>query len=334
MNGNKTLQIQKHRILNPNRKTSNIELLTKIHLFSLDDLITWEIETCWLSETDSLIELNSLTTHSTPAESKDYSYKETYEDYEDYKDDSISYSVEDYGETKRMRRNDLHFPVVIQKSLEKNVEILNYEIISAKSTFEFNKEKSLYVLYLKLSFRLFNVFNVNKKKYVLCNLRPKLMCHVEGSSCYKNSSIYVYFENTKDFSQKLKTIVIGRFDSEKNFTTLTRNFIYNSNGTEITVNKIPPARNETKDKFQDESTTTPSFQIKTNSIDKNESTSSTYQNKISTQESTDIYFFKWLADNKLTVILALTVLSFSLVILVMLKLTNKNRKCKQKNYFI
>jgi hypothetical protein len=227
-----------------------------------------------------------------------------------------------------LRRNDLHFPVVIQKSLEKNVEILNYEITSTKNTFEFNKEKSLYVLNLKLSFRLSNVLNVNKKKYVLCNLRPKLMCQVEGSSCFKNSSIFVYFENTKDFSQKLKTVVIGKFDAEKNFTTLTRNFIYNSNGTEITVNKIPPARNETKDALQEETTTTPSFQIKTNSIDKNESTSSTYQNKTNTQEATNINFLKWLADNKLTVILALTVLSFSLVILVMLKLTNKSRKCK------
>ena len=326
---NKTGQTLKSRISNRIQKMNNnnsIELLTKIHLFTLDDLITWEMEKCWLSDTDILLELNTHTTQIPTT--NDYSYKgDSYEEYEEYKDDSIAYSVEDDEIIKRNKRRDLDFPAVIQKSLERNVENLNYEITSAKNIFKLHKDKSLYGLTIRLSIRLVNLLNPNKKKFVLCNVKPKLRCEIEATGCFKNSSIFVYFSNTKDFSQKMKTVVIGKFDSEKNFTTLTRNFVYNSNATKVIINKIPSILNETNDISKNESISL-SFQTLTNSTDDNGSLSSTFQNNSKSHESANKLFIGWIADNKITLTLVITLVLFSLIIIVMFKLLNKNKKCK------
>ena len=128
-------------------------------------------------------------------------------------------------------------------------------------------------------------------------------------------------------AKKLKTILLGKFDPT-NYNKLINNFNFDSATTKQTGVKCPVYNIIEKKRINSTNKLWPSNNSsnKTNNgnPDKNPKDGNNQPNDASKLQ-------KWLGDNKLTLFLVFLIIVFSIIILLLLKLLDKNMYCKYKS---
>ena len=325
------------------------ELYTSIRMLTLDDKVSWTLNKCWLSDKDQNI-LRSTTTTVSSVTKLATTKKITFEaasmniPSEDYYDEeyanSVEYSVENSKENFRLVRET---PIMTKLTTEKSVErdsdatikiedSINFKINYVKNVFKISRENNAYELNVSMAVKFFNLPSpkISDKMFIMCNLKPIQTCDKSVLSANKHECNYArktavldYFNGLSDTSQKMKTVVLAKLDSESVYPALIKNFVYKSSKMisfypEPSVTTIIDTKilNSTKKELATK-------KISTNKLP---------DDKTASGES-EWSLTAWLDENKITLVLALIFFSTTLIIIVMLKVVNSERSCKSFFYY-
>lgn len=191
MDKSKKLQINSNNNNNAKKpKFYNYELHAHIKLGSLDNSISWKLDSCWLDDNlcSNQIESNSLGGNegniggdgnlgagSIGSGSEEFAVE--IEDYEDEYGDDLD---------ENTSRNNRFSRLINYNQLN----LVNFDVKSWHSWFQL--AQGYYFFHANMSLYLGNFINLNKKKYILCNLRPYPTCTnyslLEPSSSHKSVS--------------------------------------------------------------------------------------------------------------------------------------------------
>lgn len=184
-----------------NRLSYSFELNTQIKLISLDYLIAWSLDSCWLSDNPCAANITSDL----------MDVRNFYEYYYDNSEYDIDEYDNDYGKL------DEELPIRKARNIEPSTRLIH----STKTNFKFNSHKKHYEIYLNITLNGFNVKNLKNRKYFFCYLKPCSVCDCTelSTKCDSNLRVSKYFL-TKPDTSKLKTIIIGHFNTTDNDTSL------------------------------------------------------------------------------------------------------------------
>lgn len=228
-----------------------IELNTLVELNTLDDLISWNLEDCWLSdhecqeyklisdagETGELIDSERMQDFDTNYdENYDYEYNE--DEYNqntnsslidnDIKNLDLNSFIENYNNVSRLNNRTYedrkHYARIYKfKTGNENenesdssddsglyvddkhlsdadrIDLLTLRFNYLKTKLNLNKEGTGYEYHMNISLKFINLINANKKKYILCNLKPYLNCNSNLES--KHHSVSVDLSNSTNESR-------------------------------------------------------------------------------------------------------------------------------------
>lgn len=184
------------------------ELETTIRLKSLDDSISWSLDTCWLDETTCLNQMEQ-TNYLIPKNKKEDNFEFGLDDFDYDKTASQDNHQYNYDEEEEIlyeneSENDYsrHIPEHYSNSTEysnfnstinerkisnsrkermqnmHHLNVINYRVNIFKSEINYDHKNKIFTheINLKLSLSDFSNYN-NNKKFILCNLRPYPTCN-------------------------------------------------------------------------------------------------------------------------------------------------------------
>lgn len=130
-------------------------------------------------------------------------------------------------------------------------------------------------------------------------------------------------------AKKLKTILLGKFDPT-NYNKLINNFSFDSTTTKQTGIKCPVYNIIEKKRINSTNKLWPNNNSSNKTNNRNPDEKNPKDNNNRPSDASKLQ--KWLGDNKLTLFLVFLIIVFSIIILLLLKLLDKNMYCKYKLY--
>ncbi len=282
--------------------TQTIDLNVHIELNLVDYFFNWELNACWLSDN----ECSNLMEKNKDDENEDISEDDTMKRKHMVKRQSGLDQIQrinvnsdpnlDYDYDK-MEPNEITNELVMNRSNTslnqlslRQIEMLNIDWRLASSHIDnnhaFNADGLL---------KLIDFSNANKKKYLLCSIKPVLNC-ISNEKCHSNLHLKDYNRTFVTRNTPMKTIKLIRFDYEANQVDLKH--------------AINPCTNQFR----------PSSNFKPN----NRATDSNESEEVSeTVFWNDVHI--WLINNKITLILIsllIVLLVFTFVLICILTQNN------------
>lgn len=353
----------------PGVNDRDVDVNTRIRIETLDRELAWKLDVCWLDDHKCS---NKIDAYPNDVNGNIY-IKDYYDEMENgnYDDSYATYYDEPTNNRLKKRYINRKLANVALNSLKYRINSFDnyHQLVDINNNIDSTNQTlhtgdSYYEYHLDLSLTLFNLTNTDSKKYILCNLKPS--CNYEYLfenstvkmmsivfiyfiylfinmgyyilffiKCDKNSKIYKYFEQTDNMG-KSKTIILAKF-SPNGFDELEQYNDYVEFNKEKTKFMCPIMETLNSNKNLDSRSgvkTNGKTTVKSDAKSTNTDRTLSYIETVVPRTKSWSTLSDWISSNKMTALLSLAFVIFSLIVIVMLKTLLLKNYSLSRNFYL